>query len=309
MSEVAFHYFHLLQLDAEVAIGRRATNAYAGSYRIFNERLQRGVASRLEVDRAAAALASAASLIPALELEVARTESALSLLLGTSPGPIERGTLASQTLASPQVPVGLPSDLLERRPDVLAAEQSLVAANAGIGVSVANYFPQIGLTALMGRASPELSAFTSGAGNFANLGGTLTGPIFRGGQLRAQREEAKAKFREAEANYQQTVLAAFKDVSDALATRQKLAEQRAFYLTAATHLDSSVSLAQDRYLNGKSSYYEVLQAQQELYPAQRAIAQMQAGELIAVVRLYKALGGGWSQTVTNSVPHKVEPVE
>jgi len=295
ISQVAITYFQLLDLDRELEIQREATNAYAGSYRIFNERLQNGVASKLETDRAAAAFATAAASIPGLEIQIASLENQLDILLGRNPGPVARSTLSEQSPLSsaPEIPAGLPSALLRRRPDVAAAEQSLIAANANIGVSVANFFPQIGLTTFLGRGSPELSAFTAGSGNIWNVGGTMTGPLFQGGQLRAQYRASKAQFLEAKAAYEQTVITAFADVSDALISKQKLAEQDVFNAQAVTALTSSVELATERYLNGKSSYFEVLQAQQELYPAQRAQVQTQAGELISVVQLYKALGGGW----------------
>ncbi len=296
VSQVASTYFQLLQLDQEMQIQRDATNAYAGSYRIFNDRLSNGVASKLETDRAAAALANAAAGIPQLELQIATMEDQLNVLLGRNPGPIVRNSLTNQPQLAPEIPAGLPSELLRRRPDILQSEQSLIAANANIGVSVANFFPQIGLTTFLGRASPELSAFTGGAGNLWNVGGTMTGPIFQGGQLRAQYRAAKAQFDEAKAAYQQTVLTSFQEVSDALITRQKLAEENIYDGQAVVALAESVDLATQRYLNGKSSYYEVLQAQQELYPTQRAQVQTQVGELIAIVQLYQALGGGWQTT-------------
>ena len=294
MSEVAITYFQLLDLDQELAIQRAATNAYVGSYNIFNDRLNNGVASKLETDRAAAALASAAAQIPQLEIQIATTENQLNVLLGRAPGSISRASLAEQSLAAPEITAGQPSELLRRRPDVLAAEQSLIAANANVGVNIANFFPQIGLTTILGSSSTELSKFTAGSGNLWNVGGTVSGPLFQGGQLRAQYRAAKAKFDEASAAYQQSVLTAFREVSDTLITRQKLAEEYVFDGQAVTALVSSVDLATQRYLNGKSSYFEVLQAQQELYPAQRAQVQIRAGELISVVQLYKALGGGWS---------------
>src|SRR5277367_6742077 len=293
VSQVASTYFQLLQLDQELEIQCEATNAYAGSYRIFNDRLFNGVASKLETDRAAAALANAAAGIPQLELQIATTEDQLNVLLGRNPGPIVRNSLTNQPQLAPEIPAGLPSELLRRRPDVLQSEQSLIAANADIGVSVANFFPQIGLTTLLGRASPELSAFTGGAGNAWNVGATMSGPIFQGGALRAQYRAAKAKFDEAKAAYQSSVLTSFQEVSDALIARQKLAEEYVYDGQAVVALAESVDLATQRYLNGKSSYYEVLQAQQELYPTQRAQVQTQVGELLAVVQLYKALGGGW----------------
>ncbi|MDD5139483.1 MAG: efflux transporter outer membrane subunit [Verrucomicrobiales bacterium] len=300
VSDVATTYFQLLQLDQELAIEREATNAYAGSFRIFNDRLTNGVASKLETDRAAAALANAAASIPQLEQQIASTENQLNVLLGRNPGSVERGSLTNQPLLTPEVPAGLPSELLRRRPDVLQAEESLIAANANVGVSVANFFPQIGLTTFLGRASPELSSFTSGAGNFWDLGGTMSGPVFQGGKLRAGYRAAKAQFDEAKAAYQQNVLTAFAEVSNALIARQKLAEVYVYNGQAVVALAESVELATQRYLNGKSSYYEVLQAQQELYPTQRAQVQTQVGELNAVVQLYKALGGGWQEAGTNS---------
>lgn len=299
VSDVATAYFQLLDLDQELEIQRAATNAYTGTLRIFSDRLANGAASKLETDRAAAELANAAALIPSLELSIASTENQLSVLLGRNPGPILRNSVAGQPQLAPDIPAGLPSALLKRRPDVLTSEQLLIAANASIGANLANFFPQIGLTTFLGRASPELSAFSSGIGNMWNVGGTLAGPIFQGGQLRAQYRGAKAAFDEATAAYQQSVLTAFQEVSDALISRQKLAEERVYDEQAVTSLSSSVQLATERYRNGKASYYEVLQAQQELYPAQRAQVQAQVSELVAVVQLYKALGGGWEESVAN----------
>jgi len=293
VSQVAVTYFQLLDLDQEMAIQCAATNAYASSYQIFNDRLSNGVASKLETDRAAAALANAAAVIPQLEIQIASAENQLSVLLGKNPGPILRNSLTNQPQLTTAIPTGLPSDLLRRRPDVVAAEESLIAANANIGVSIANFFPQIGLTTLLGRASPELSQFTGSAGNLWDLGGTLSGPIFQGGKLRAQYRGAKAQFNEAKAAYQQTVLTSFQEVANALITRQKLAEEFTYQGQAVVALESSVFLATQRYLNGKSSYYEVLQSQQELYPTQRAQVQTQVEEMITIVQLYKALGGGW----------------
>lgn len=298
IASVASTYYQLLDLDQELQIECAATNAYAGSYRIFNDRLINGVASKLETDRAAAALANAAAAIPQLEIQIATTEDQMNILLGHNPGPVERDSLTNLPEPQLEIPVGLPSDLLRRRPDVLASEQLLIAANASIGASLASFFPQIGLTTFLGRASPELSAFTAGSGNIWNAGATMTGPLFQGGQLYAQYKGSEAKFQEAKASYQQTVLTAFQEVSDALITGQKLAEVRASNQQAVTALQSSVQLATERYLNGKSSYFEVLQAQQDLYPSQIAQVQAQTGEWLAVVDLYKALGGGWQATDT-----------
>lgn len=293
VSDVATAYFQLLQLDRELAIQRTATNAYTSSLRLFEDRLNNGVASKLETDRATAALANAASIIPRLELSIATTENQLSILLGRTPGPIMRNFLTNDSLMTPDIPAGLPSDLLRRRADVLAQEQLLVAANANIGASLADFFPRIGMTTLIGKVSPELSAFTAGSANLWNVGASLAGPVFQGGQLRAQYRASQARFDEARASYEQSILIAFQEVSDALIARQKLGEARAHNERAALALTSSVELATQRYVGRRSSYDEVLQAQQELYPTQRAEVQAQVGELIAIVQLYKALGGGW----------------
>ena len=293
VSDVATAYFQLLQFDEELAIQQAATNAYTSSLRLFQDRLNNGVASKLETDRAAAALANAASIIPRLELSIATTENQLSVLLGRNPGPIARNSLTNQVLVTPDIPAGLPSELLRRRPDVLASEQLLIAANANIGASLADFFPRIGMTTFIGKVSPELSAFTAGSANMWNVGASLAGPVFQGGQLRAQYRGSKAKFDEARAAYEQSILTSFQEVSDALIARQKLGEARLYNEQAAVALGSSVELATQRYVGGRSSYYEVLQAQQELYPTQRAQVQAQVGELIAIIQLYKALGGGW----------------
>lgn len=300
VSDVATAYFTLLDLDQELEIQLAATNAYAGSYRIFNDRRTNGVASRLETDRAAAALANAAAAIPQLELQIAATENQLSVLLGRIPGPIARGSLTNQPSLPVEIPAGLPSDLLQRRPDVRASEQSLIAANANIGASFADFFPQIGLTTFFGKVSPELSAFSSGSANAWNVGATLAGPLFQGGRLRAQYRTAQAGFDEARSAYEQTVRAAFQEVSSTLIQREKLSEARVYTEQAVAALTSAAELSMQRYLNGKSSYFEVLQAQQELYPTQRAAVQTQANELISVVQLYRALGGGWSAPASRS---------
>src|SRR6266576_3866902 len=247
VSDVATAYFQLLQFDEELGIQQAATNAYTSSLRLFQDRLNNGVASKLETDRAAAALANAASIIPRLELSIATTENHLSVLLGRNPGPMARNSLTNQVLVIPDIPAGLPSELLRRRPDLLASEQLLIAANASIGASLANFFPQIGMTTFIGKVSPELSAFTAGSANIWNVGASVAGPVFQGGQLRAQYRASKAKFDEAKSGYEQSILTAFQEVSDALITREKLGEARVYNEQAAVALASSVELATQRY--------------------------------------------------------------
>jgi multidrug efflux system outer membrane protein len=196
-------------------------------------------------------------------------------------------------MVPPSVPAGLPSSLLERRPDVREAEQLLRSANAQIGESAAEFFPRIGLTAFLGRVSPELSAFTLGSANAWGIAASGSGPLFEGGRLVGQYRQTKASRDEALLRYRQTALTALRDVSDALVSRQRLEEVREQRARQVTALETAVKLSSERYVAGKASYYEVLEAQQQLFPAELNLARTQRDQLLAVVDLYKALGGGW----------------
>jgi len=213
--------------------------------------------------------------------------------LGRVPGPIERGGPPLEAMTPPDVPAGLPSSLLERRPDVREAEQLLQAANAQIGESVAEFFPKIGLTALLGRVSPELSAFTLGSANAWSIAATASGPLFEGGRLVGQYHQEKAARDEAMLHYRQTALASLRDVSNALISRERLAEVREQRARQVTALGTAVKLSSERYVAGKASYYEVLEAQQQLFPAEITLSRTQRDQLLAMVALYKGLGGGW----------------
>jgi multidrug efflux system outer membrane protein len=292
LSDVATAYFQLLELDEELEIASRTTNSFAESLRIFSQRLQGGTASGLESSRAEAALDDAAAAVPAIRQRISATENQLCVLLGRNPGPIERpAPLLAQ--GTPEVPAGLPSALLERRPDVRQAEQSLRSANAQVGESVAEFFPKIGLTALLGKVSPELSAFTLGGANAWGIAAEGTGPLFEGGRLVGQYRQTKAARNEAELQYRQTVLNAFREVSDALVSRAELAEVREYQAHEVTALETAVKLSSERYVAGKASYYEVLEAQQQLFPSELNLARTRLNQLLAVVTLYKTLGGGW----------------
>jgi outer membrane protein, multidrug efflux system len=296
VSAVAQAYFQLLELDLRLEIARRNVESFQGSLDIFQKRLDGGTASVLETSRAQAALSTVASNIPDLERQIAIQENELRLLLGSIPGPIERnGTLLEQQLP-PEVPSGLPSSLLERRPDVLEAESSVHAANAQIGIATANFFPQIGLTTLLGRGSSPLDAIVSGRANLWSTAALLTGPIYQGGALRARKRQAIAAWEQARSQYEQSALSAFRDVSSALVTREKLEAVRARQIEAVSAYEDAVTVSQQRYSAGKSSYYEVLEAQQELYPAQNALALTELNRRLAIVQLYQALGGGWKLT-------------
>jgi multidrug efflux system outer membrane protein len=294
VSAIASSYFQLLQLDIQLQIAQRTADSFDNSLKMFNQRLQGGVASRLDTSRAAGALATTLAQVPQLEQQIAITENQINVLLGHDPGPVPRDHSLLQQYTPPDIPTGLPSMLLERRPDVLAAEQQLIAANANVGVSVANFFPRIGLTSFFGKVSPELSAFTGGTANAWSIAAGAAGPIFQGGALRAQYRQSKAARDQAELQYRQTILGAFQDVSDALISREKLAVARAQLEQAVIAYRESVELSTQRYQAGTASYFEVLEAQQLLFPAETSLAQVQFNQLLVVVQLYKALGGGWN---------------
>ena len=293
LSDVATAYFQLLELDQEWEITGETTNSFTESLNIFKQRMEGGTASALESSRAKAALDDAAAGAPQIREQISDAENQLSILLGRNPGPIERPALFLTRVTLPDIPAGLPSTLLGHRPDILEAEQHLRSANAQIGVSVAEFFPTIGLTGFLGKVSPELSAFTLGGANAWGIAAEGTGPLFEGGRLVGQYRQSKAARNEATLRYRQTILNAFREVSDALVARAQLAEIRGWYADEVDALKAAVKLSTERYVAGKASYYEVLEAQQQLFPAQLQLARAQRDQLLATVNLYKALGGGW----------------
>jgi multidrug efflux system outer membrane protein len=297
LGEVATDYFRLRELDQELEIVRRTTNSFAESLKLFTQRLEGGTASDLEESRAEAALADATSATPYILEQISLVENELCVLLGRNPGPIDRSSPPAAEMPPPNVPAGLPSALLERRPDVRETEQLLRSANAQIGESVAEFFPTIGLTTFLGKISPQLSAFTLGGANAWGVGAEAAGPLLEGGRLVGQYRQAKAARDEARLRYQQTVLIAFREVSDALVSRERLAEIRAEQAREVKALDRSVRDSTERYIAGKASYYEVLEAQQQLFPTELNLARTERDQLLAVVALYQALGGGWEDEI------------
>jgi multidrug efflux system outer membrane protein len=298
IAQVAQDYFQLLALDRQLEIARQSTNSFAESLRIFNQRLQGGVSSKLETSSAEALMESAAATIPGLEEQIAGQENQLSLLLGQPPGAIVRGRLALDDETPPQIPAGLPSALLERRPDIRQAGQQLRSANAQVGVAEADFFPQLNLTALFGGVSPELAGFTSGGAVAWSIAAGLTGPIFHGGRLRAQYAQARAVREQLALEYQAAVLNAFLEISDALISHEKSAAAHVHGSRAVTAYQVAVKMAMERYRLGNADYYEVLQEQQLLFPAENTLVQFQLDQLVAVVQLYRALGGGWEMPAT-----------
>ena len=296
VSDLAQAYFELLALDVRLQIARNSTDAYQSTYNVFQDRLNVGAASKLETSRAEGALGAAEASIPQLESDIVAKENQISILLGRSPAPIPRGMPMYEQVVVPTVPAGLPAALLERRPDLRQAEQKLVGANANIGVAKAAFFPQLSLTALFGRASPEVSALTGGTATIWAVAGMLSGPIFEGGRNLSNYRVSKAQWEQVKLQYEQAVLTALREVSDALTALGKLSEAETGQERSVKALEQAVGFATDRYRHGFASYFEVLEAQQQLYPAQNTLAQIRRDRLLAHVQLYKALGGGWSLT-------------
>jgi multidrug efflux system outer membrane protein len=298
IARVAQDYFQLLALDRQLEIARQSTNSFGESLKLFNEQLRGGVASKLETSSAEALMDSAAATVPGLEQQIALQENQLSVLLGRNPGAILRDDTSLERQMPPDVPAGLPSALLERRPDIREAEQQLRSANAQVGVAVADFFPQLNLTGLFGGASPELSALTSGGDVAWSIAAGLTGPLFHGGQLRAQYAQARAIRDQFALQYQAAVLNAFQEVSDALISREKLADARTLQSRAVDDYKEAVKISMERYRLGNADYYEVLQEQQLLFPEEDSLVQTQLNQLLAVVQLYLALGGDWEAEET-----------
>src|SRR6266436_3463406 len=294
VSDLAQAYFELLALDVRLQIARDSTDAYQSTYNVFQDRLRVGAASKLETSRAEGALGAAQASIPQLESDIVAKENQISILLGRNPAPIPRGLPMYAQAVVPTVPAGLPSALLERRPDLWQAEQQLVGANARIGVAKAEFFPKLSLTALFGTASPEVSALTGGTATIWAVAGMFSGPLFNAGRTLGTYRASIAQWEQARLQYEQAVLGALREVSDALTALAKLTDAEAGQDTAVRALADAVDHATDRYRQGLASYYEVLEAQQQLYPAQITLAQIRQDRLLAYVRLYKALGGGWS---------------
>jgi multidrug efflux system outer membrane protein len=293
MSDVAANYFELQELDRELEIDAATTNSFGDSLTIFKRRSEGGKGNDLETARAMAALADANSVAPRIQDEIAKTENALCVLLGRVPGPIKRAKFGETQQLPPEVPAGLPAQLLERRPDIKQAEQLVRAANADVGESIAEFFPKIGLTALFGRISPELSAFSAGSSTAWGMAADATGPLFEGGKLVGQYRQTKAAKRESIFAYRQSVLIALHDVSDALSSNQRLVDIRNQQSIEVESLQRAVKLSSERFVAGKANYYEVLEAQQQLFPAQLNLARTERDQMLSVVSLYKSLGGGW----------------
>ncbi len=294
VSDLARAYFELQELDAELELAKRTLKARQEALDLIRLRKLVGQRSARDIRRAEQEVARARAVIPDLERQIGQKEHQVSLLMGRNPAPIVRGTSLREQRLPPEVPAGLPSALLERRPDIVEAEQRLVAANAKIGVAKAAFFPQISLTGNFGAQSLQFSELFAGYSRVWMFGPTMTVPLFDAGRNLANLEVTQAQQEQAVVSYEKTIQQAFREVEDALLAHQKIQEIRTERERAVGLSREAVELAQLEYLNGKASYLEVLTAQREALNAQTALAQTQRNHLLAVVQLYKSLGGGWA---------------
>ena len=293
VAQVATAYFELLELDLELEIAQNTYQVRTNSLELTRSRDQGGVASIQDVHQARILVFTAEASIVDTQRRIEQQENLLSILLGRNPGHIERGSpLVSQTLQA-KVPPGLPSSLLERRPDLRAAEQQLVAVNADIGQAKAAFYPQLTLTGFYGYQSVALSDLFTGAARAWQFGPAVTVPLFTGGRLKGNLKLAEARFQEAVASYQQAVQRAFGEVSDGLIAYQRTQEFRAAQEQNTEAHRAAAATAGDRYQGGVTSYLEVLYNENELFSAELALSRARRDELVSVVQLYRALGGGW----------------
>ena len=295
VSDVAAAYFQLRELDLELEISRRTLASRRDSLQLTQTLASGGATSMLDVRQAEQLVFTAAETIPDLERRIEQQENFLSILLGNNPGPITRGTKLTEQPHAPEIPVGLPSSLLERRPDIRQAEAQLIAANAQIGVAKAAYFPQITLTASGGYQSSALTSLFTGPAGLWNFGGSLVQPIFTGGRIRSNVKFTEARQQEAALIYQQTIQQAFRGVSDALVEYRKDREFREQQEQLTFSAQDAARLSETRYRGGATSYLEVLTNETNYFDAELGLAQAQLNELLGLVRIYRNLGGGWQE--------------
>jgi multidrug efflux system outer membrane protein len=293
VANLASSYFLLRQLDLQLEISKRTLSSRQDSLELTRTLEQHGINTLLDVRQSEQLVYTAASEVPDLERQIAQQENAISILLGNNPGDIPRGLKLTEQPHAPEVPVGLPSALLERRPDIREAEQNLVAANAQIGVARSAYFPQISLTANAGYESASLTNLFTGPAGVWTLAGTLTQPIFEGGRLKSGVRLAEAQHEQLLLTYQQTIQGAFRDVSSALVAYRKNREFRIQQQNLVESARDAARLSELRFKAGSTDYLEVLTNETNSFSAELALAQAQGNELTALVQLYQALGGGW----------------
>lgn len=295
VSSVAAGYFQLRELDLALDISQRTLASRQESLRLTQVLAKNGSASQLDVRQSQQLVYEAAEEIPDLQRQIAQQENALSILLGENPGAISRGKSLTDQALLPTVPAGLPSQLLERRPDIREAEESLIAANARIGVARADYFPNISLTGTTGFESYDLAKLFTGSAGLWNTAASLTQPVFEAGGLHAGVRLAEAQKQEMLLNYKQTIISAFQQVSDALVAYQRYREFRQQQALLTSTAQDADRLSRTLFANGGASYLEVLTNETNYFAAELNLAQAELNERLALVQLYNALGGGWEQ--------------
>lgn len=293
VADVASTYLQVLQLDQDLVISRRTLASRNKSLDLTKSREEGGVASLQDVAQARVLVLAAQATITDTQRRLEQTENALSILLGRNPGSIKRGSSLTKQPVRTSVPAGLPSSLLENRPDLRAAEQQLIAANADIGQAKAAFFPQLSLTGTYGFQSSSLSQLATSSARTWQFGPAVDVPVFTGGFLKGNLKLAEARFEEALAFYQKSVREAFRDVSDSLIAQRRLGELRGQLEEQVKARAEAAELASVRYEGGVTSYLEVLYNEQELFETELALSRAQLNELLSVVQLYRALGGGW----------------
>jgi multidrug efflux system outer membrane protein len=295
VSEVASAYFNLLELDMELSVAQRTLATREESLRLIQNRGRHGIATVLEVRQGEQLVHTAAQTIPKIEQLIEQTENQIRLLTAENPGPISRRSTLTEQEQPPSVPTGLGSALLERRPDIRVAEQNLIAANAAIGVAKAAYFPQISLTGFLGLQSNQLTNLFSGPAGAWQFFPRVTQPIFTGGRLRSNVEFSEAERQLTLIEYERVIQTAFREVSDALVEYQKVREVRARQELLVGTLQDRSRLSYLRYRGGVDTLLNALDADRDLFDAELGLAQTRRDELLALVQLYKALGGGWQE--------------
>jgi multidrug efflux system outer membrane protein len=296
VADVAQAYAELMELDVELEVAKRNTATRQGTLDLFTKRSLGGVGNDLEVNQARADLAVTAAAIPSTERFIALKESQLAVLLGRPPGPIPRAMAPEQQI-TPKLPMGVPAALLERRPDIRRTEDRVMAATSTVGVAIANRLPKLSLEGVIGLAGPSLATTFNPAGLLWSVGAGLAAPIFEGGRLASQEEASWASLDQAVALYRQQVITAWREVNDAAISVRKLGEVAVQADIQVTAAKTAERLARLRYEGGVSSYIDVLDAQRSLFSSELTLAQTNRDQLVALVQLYKALGGGWQEKV------------
>lgn len=294
VSGVAEAYFDLRQFDMQLDVATRTLASWEESVRIAQARLRQGMISKIDADQFEAERANAAARVAELTRQMVQKENQLSVLLGRNPGSIARGQSLTEQVLPPDIPAGLPSELLQRRPDLVQAEQELAAATARIGVAKADRFPKLSITGILGVASPQLSRLVANETAFGVAGPSVAGPLLNAQVLGFQQEAVEAQMRQALAQYEQSILVAFREVEDALAAVRTARDQRDAQAVQVEALRSALRLATLRYKGGLANYLDVLIAQRNLFDAELSLTSTHRLHLVSVVQLYKALGGGWS---------------